>query len=111
MIFLFYFFFVILAPDKPSNLRVKAQFAYYFILEWEAPTKVHGIITGYQVSGTHNIRIYFQTVRRSSDRMRERKLLTANPKSCNFVGVNKACLLYTSPSPRDKRQSRMPSSA
>ena len=28
----------------------------------------------------------------------------------NFV-VNKDCLLYTSPSPRDKRQSRMPSSA
>ena len=25
--------------------------------------------------------------------------------------VNMACLLYTSPSPRDKRQSRMPSSA
>ena len=26
-------------------------------------------------------------------------------------GCHKACLLYTSPSPRDKRQSRMPSSA
>ena len=26
-------------------------------------------------------------------------------------GLSKACLLYTSPSPRDKRQSRMPSSA
>ena len=26
-------------------------------------------------------------------------------------GVDKVCLLYTSPSPRDKRQSRMPSSA
>ena len=25
--------------------------------------------------------------------------------------INKCCLLYTSPSPRDKRQSRMPSSA
>ena len=25
--------------------------------------------------------------------------------------IDKACLLYTSPSPRDKRQSRMPSSA
>ena len=25
--------------------------------------------------------------------------------------INKSCLLYTSPSPRDKRQSRMPSSA
>ena len=28
-----------------------------------------------------------------------------------LVTYNKACLLYTSPSPRDKRQSRMPSSA
>ena len=28
-------------------------------------------------------------------------------KLCNY----KSCLLYTSPSPRDKRQSRMPSSA
>ena len=27
------------------------------------------------------------------------------------IGLNDACLLYTSPSPRDKRQSRMPSSA
>ena len=29
----------------------------------------------------------------------------------SFEGPVKACLLYTSPSPRDKRQSRMPSSA
>ena len=28
-----------------------------------------------------------------------------------FKGVSNSCLLYTSPSPRDKRQSRMPSSA
>ena len=27
------------------------------------------------------------------------------------VGLDTTCLLYTSPSPRDKRQSRMPSSA
>ena len=27
------------------------------------------------------------------------------------VSEHKSCLLYTSPSPRDKRQSRMPSSA
>ena len=31
------------------------------------------------------------------------------PKEVSALG--KACLLYTSPSPRDKRQSRMPSSA
>ena len=30
--------------------------------------------------------------------------------SSNYV-MDKVCLLYTSPSPRDKRQSRMPSSA
>ena len=29
----------------------------------------------------------------------------------DIKGLDKACLLYTSPSPRDKRQSRMPSSA
>ena len=29
----------------------------------------------------------------------------------NAVGADSSCLLYTSPSPRDKRQSRMPSSA
>ena len=28
-----------------------------------------------------------------------------------FIGVNRNCLLYTSPSPRDRQKSRMPSSA
>ena len=32
------------------------------------------------------------------------------PRTSTFA-LNQACLLYTSPSPRDKRQSRMPSSA
>ena len=34
-------------------------------------------------------------------------------QSCTIIttSANEACLLYTSPSPRDKRQSRMPSSA
>ena len=29
----------------------------------------------------------------------------------NYVNVETACLLYTSPSPRDRQKSRMPSSA
>ena len=33
------------------------------------------------------------------------------PRKINFKVKNTSCLLYTSPSPRDKRQSRMPSSA
>ena len=31
--------------------------------------------------------------------------------SIKVVGGNRACLLYTSPSPRDRQKSRMPSSA
>ena len=41
-------------------------------------------------------------------------LMTAlgySPANTSTAGVSPACLLYTSPSPRDKRQSRMPSSA
>ena len=33
------------------------------------------------------------------------------PGAAAGAGLSLACLLYTSPSPRDKRQSRMPSSA
>ena len=37
--------------------------------------------------------------------------LCKNKKLNDFFGYLTTCLLYTSPSPRDKRQSRMPSSA
>ena len=33
------------------------------------------------------------------------------PPSVPYIIMNKACLLYTSPSPRDRTRSRMPSSA
>ena len=38
-------------------------------------------------------------------------LVTASFTWNIFFGTGDPCLLYTSPSPRDKRQSRMPSSA
>ena len=34
-----------------------------------------------------------------------------NTTNLRFIGKNYACLLYTSPSPRDRTRSRMPSSA
>ena len=55
-----------------------------------------------------------------SGRMHDYELYTADTKTCNNAAFSSAkpvaagsygCLLYTSPSPRDKRQSRMPSSA
>ena len=38
-------------------------------------------------------------------------LVCVNAGGLQGRGLTKLCLLYTSPSPRDKRQSRMPSSA
>ena len=38
-------------------------------------------------------------------------LLNGNNKVIILSHLGRPCLLYTSPSPRDKRQSRMPSSA
>ena len=40
----------------------------------------------------------------------ETRAVTQNPKMAASMGIN-TCLLYTSPSPRDMRRSRMPSSA
>ena len=34
-----------------------------------------------------------------------------NPKTTNYLHIVSCCLLYTSPSPRDRQKSRMPSSA
>ena len=38
-------------------------------------------------------------------------IVHATPWSIPFMGWNYICLLYTSPSPRDRQKSRMPSSA
>ena len=35
----------------------------------------------------------------------------SNPREINWTSINQTCLLYTSPSPRDRSVSRMPSSA
>ena len=37
--------------------------------------------------------------------------ITSLSRSINLPGFRKGCLLYTSPSPRDRQKSRMPSSA
>ena len=39
------------------------------------------------------------------------RLLTLEPKDAGYAVHCRSCLLYTSPSPRDRQKSRMPSSA
>ena len=48
-----------------------------------------------------------------SQKPRVEKTVVKDAKLRTFIadGASRGCLLYTSPSPRDKRQSRMPSSA
>ena len=41
----------------------------------------------------------------------KQKTMSFDPMNCKVETKSFSCLLYTSPSPRDKRQSRMPSSA
>ena len=58
----------------------------------------------------------FATSRGSTiDAIGDGKYLVCNPAYCFMVHglrqAHEACLLYTSPSPRDMRRSRMPSSA
>ena len=48
----------------------------------------------------------------ADDEPNQLELLSYNLSSADFEVLRASdCLLYTSPSPRDKRQSRMPSSA
>ena len=49
---------------------------------------------------------YSRPILEADGRKRWELLITSTP-----TASSDACLLYTSPSPRDKRQSRMPSSA
>ena len=62
------------------------------------------------------IQLYFSPVSYSLESPDRRAMMSPDPFSAMLLGISNCsprsiCLLYTSPSPRDKRQSRMPSSA
>ena len=87
---------------------------------WTQPAK-YGVlveIEDYQESGS-NIMINIISGRRFKSTQVIQPVLDNDVSGTHFPAVdelmekadNPACLLYTSPSPRDKRQSRMPSSA
>ena len=59
--------------------------------------------------GIHNS--HFKAIAPVVSQLMESMPILDNTKPLSVYQFNGACLLYTSPSPRDKRQSRMPSSA
>ena len=59
---------------------------------------------------------YFLMIRPQQKRMKQHQQMISNLKRGDQIVLNdgvigKICLLYTSPSPRDRQKSRMPSSA
>ena len=62
----------------------------------------HLLVFGERIGGTYDAPEYASPVNISG---------TTNYETQVWVNDEETCLLYTSPSPRDKRQSRMPSSA
>ena len=63
-----------------------------------------------RLSPTDNV-VVARAALRADTRVEEEALTTLDPIDPGHKVATQACLLYTSPSPRDKRQSRMPSSA
>ena len=68
-----------------------------------------GAIKGLNKSENDSTNISFYTKGESD--LAALKINTTLQDTVYFIELLKDCLLYTSPSPRDKRQSRMPSSA
>ena len=59
----------------------------------------------------HSERRQYQNELSKELNLKIKSALASNLKVIYCIGEKFSCLLYTSPSPRDKRQSRMPSSA
>ena len=71
-----------------------------------------GVILSVRRSGqSYDVRVDGRTLIRSRRFLRRAPDTVVTSATCGTVCDTKTCLLYTSPSPRDKRQSRMPSSA
>ena len=69
-------------------------------------------IFGYGSQGhAHALNLKDSGVKEVVVALRDGSASKAKAESKGLTVMNLSCLLYTSPSPRDKRQSRMPSSA
>ena len=64
-------------------------------------------------TSTQNLLTIAEALNAAGKEVKIRRLPTAHGTKANRYAdrIRGGCLLYTSPSPRDKRQSRMPSSA
>ena len=83
-----------------------------FIHEGKYPVWVRTVVAGLVVKVTK----LDQAIAATDDPVKQNVLISQQNKLLSYmnglsIGVGSTCLLYTSPSPRDVEESRMPSSA
>ena len=83
----------------PETKRKRDGGRYLSGTEWE----YEDALQGFKTRGSPEVWLY--------RRNEEPKIGLKDPEKAEKIEQWESCLLYTSPSPRDKRQSRMPSSA
>ena len=64
----------------------------------------------YSATEDHDVPLH-QVHAADGGRIRYQRICELDGEVVPYADIDKACLLYTSPSPRDQRGSRMPSSA
>ena len=83
----------------------------FLIAKAHAKINLHLEVLGIRSDGFHELAMVMQSINLSDQlKMIKRVDNTINLKS-NNKEISNGCLLYTSPSPRDRQKSRMPSSA
>ena len=103
-------------PVPASVLKDKFNVSRQVIVQDVAILRANGydvIATnrGYTISSAAQASRVFKCRHSLEELLSEGELILSLGGRIENIFVNHSCLLYTSPSPRDKRQSRMPSSA
>ena len=98
------------SPDQSdTNASVEAC-ANFDFAAWDRE-KQHAVLSGKYARFTHNPAMKHHLLSTGNKRLAEANRMDPVWGIGLRADDPRACLLYTSPSPRDKRQSRMPSSA
>ena len=90
----------------------REQFPFYDDIDFVGDTDVDSMSTGYTAAWTWDIANSVVTAGTDLRYIKQEvNEITSGSLGFSSWQDRNSCLLYTSPSPRDKRQSRMPSSA
>ena len=93
--------------DKSPHFKTAQRIAEILIIQGQLDEADKYVFAAYKLNPKNSqcAVMYVHVLLRKGDKEKAQAILQ------DVLQRNSSCLLYTSPSPRDKRQSRMPSSA